>query len=118
MGTVGHWRSPTRCRRPWAQVPCESGIRTTMRILENRCARIRTGDLTDPNGARYQAALRPDEGVSIAEAGVRSRGSLGRDGLVIAHCEPRHQGLETLLEGEAVVAGVALDPQVLDRRAL
>jgi acetyl esterase len=26
----------------------------------NRGARIRTGDLTDPNGARYQAALRPE----------------------------------------------------------
>ena len=28
--------------------------------LFNRGARIRTGDLTDPNGARYQAAPRPD----------------------------------------------------------
>jgi NAD(P)H-dependent FMN reductase len=28
--------------------------------LQNRGARIRTGDLTDPNGARYQAAPRPD----------------------------------------------------------
>ena len=26
----------------------------------NRGARIRTGDLADPNGARYQAAPRPD----------------------------------------------------------
>ena len=31
----------------------------------NRGARIRTGDLTDPNGARYQAAPRPDAGDSI-----------------------------------------------------
>ncbi len=31
----------------------------------NRGARIRTGDLTDPNGARYQAAPRPDAGSSI-----------------------------------------------------
>ena len=27
---------------------------------QNRGARIRTGDLTDPNGARYQTAPRPD----------------------------------------------------------
>jgi hypothetical protein len=31
----------------------------------NRGARIRTGDLTDPNGARYQAAPRPDALASI-----------------------------------------------------
>jgi dinuclear metal center YbgI/SA1388 family protein len=30
------------------------------RPKENRGARIRTGDLADPNGARYQAAPRPD----------------------------------------------------------
>jgi hypothetical protein len=30
-----------------------------------RGARIRTGDLADPNGARYQAAPRPDAGCSI-----------------------------------------------------
>jgi hypothetical protein len=29
-------------------------------LSRNRGARIRTGDLTDPNGARYQAAPRPD----------------------------------------------------------
>ncbi len=29
-------------------------------LLTNRGAQIRTGDLTDPNGARYQAAPRPD----------------------------------------------------------
>ena len=35
-------------------------------VLEgNRGARIRTGDLADPNGARYQAAPRPDAGRSI-----------------------------------------------------
>jgi hypothetical protein len=30
------------------------------RVVCNRGARIRTGDLTDPNGARYQAAPRPE----------------------------------------------------------
>ena len=33
--------------------------------LEHRGARIRTGDLADPNGARYQAAPRPDAKRSI-----------------------------------------------------
>ena len=31
-------------------------------MSDHRGARIRTGDLTDPNGARYQAAPRPEEG--------------------------------------------------------
>jgi dinuclear metal center YbgI/SA1388 family protein len=35
------------------------------RTLTNRGAEIRTRDLTDPNGARYQAAPRPDAPVSI-----------------------------------------------------
>jgi dinuclear metal center YbgI/SA1388 family protein len=34
-------------------------------LKEYRGARIRTGDLTDPNGARYQAAPRPDAPASI-----------------------------------------------------
>jgi hypothetical protein len=34
----------------------------------NRGAQIRTGDLTDPNGARYQAAPRPDKVSSIPHA--------------------------------------------------
>jgi hypothetical protein len=33
--------------------------------IKYRGARIRTGDLADPNGARYQAAPRPDAGFSI-----------------------------------------------------
>jgi dinuclear metal center YbgI/SA1388 family protein len=35
-------------------------IRGYRGLLTNRGARIRTGDLADPNGARYQAAPRPD----------------------------------------------------------
>ena len=38
----------------------------------NRGARIRTGDLTDPNGARYQAAPRPDE-APVSHKGRPSR---------------------------------------------
>jgi dinuclear metal center YbgI/SA1388 family protein len=34
-----------------------------------RGARIRTGDLADPNGARYQAAPRPDAALSIPQPG-------------------------------------------------
>ena len=30
-------------------------------MIYSRGAEIRTRDLTDPNGARYQAALRPEE---------------------------------------------------------
>jgi hypothetical protein len=33
-----------------------------LRELENRGAQIRTGDLSDPNGARYQAAPHPENG--------------------------------------------------------
>ncbi len=46
----------------------------------NRGAQIRTGDLTDPNGARYQAAPRPDAGPSIphraASPDLRRRDSI------------------------------------------
>ena len=38
---------------------------------EYRGARIRTGDLADPNGARYQAAPRPDADTSIPQARLR-----------------------------------------------
>src|SRR5580693_7483825 len=43
------------------------------RPTANRGARIRTGDLADPNGARYQAAPRPDADRSIphGRAGAR-----------------------------------------------
>src|SRR3954468_19004951 len=34
----------------------------------NRGAQIRTGDLTDPNGARYQAAPRPEIAVESSSA--------------------------------------------------
>ena len=40
-----------------------------------RGARIRTGDLADPNGARYQAAPRPDAELSIPH----TPGQSGRD---------------------------------------
>jgi hypothetical protein len=39
----------------------------------NRGAEIRTRDLTDPNGARYQAAPRPDAGASIPHRPPRRR---------------------------------------------
>jgi len=60
---------------PYAHVPgcadlardriCPSAVSREGRfVLQNRGARIRTGDLTDPNGARYQAAPGPKaEGV-------------------------------------------------------
>ena len=41
--------------------------------VSNRGARIRTGDLTDPNGARYQAALRPETGDYPRRAATRAR---------------------------------------------
>jgi dinuclear metal center YbgI/SA1388 family protein len=65
---------PTRSRVPRTSTKCrEHGPRDSQRVrgfspvfadirgsLTNRGARIRTGDLADPNGARYQAAPRPD----------------------------------------------------------
>ena len=56
---------------PYAHVPgwadlardriCPSAVSREGRFdLQNRGARIRTGDLTDPNGARYQVAPRPE----------------------------------------------------------
>ncbi len=39
----------------------------------NRGARIRTGDLADPNGARYQAALHPERAIGYRTAGMASR---------------------------------------------
>ncbi len=45
--------------------------------LTNRGARIRTGDLTDPNGARYQAAPRPDAKAVSHKRGLL-RGRYGR----------------------------------------
>jgi|SRR5580704_8363607 hypothetical protein len=44
-----------------------------------RGAEIRTRDLTDPNGARYQAAPRPDAGFSIPHGAIRPT-SRGRSG--------------------------------------
>ena len=46
---------------------------SSMQGFSNRGARIRTGDLTDPNGARYQAAPRPDAAASIHTAPPRRR---------------------------------------------
>jgi hypothetical protein len=50
--------------------PVFAGLRGS---LTNRGARIRTGDLADPNGARYQAAPRPDANTSIPQARLQSR---------------------------------------------
>jgi hypothetical protein len=54
---------------PQASSPVFGAIRSCSHLFADkklyRGARIRTGDLTDPNGARYQAAPRPDALVSI-----------------------------------------------------
>src|SRR6266550_5461565 len=39
------------------------------RLAKNRGAQIRTGDLSDPNGARYQAAPHPETGHRVASVG-------------------------------------------------
>src|SRR5258708_856717 len=51
-----------------------AGIRRSPVMKEYRGARIRTGDLTDPNGARYQAAPRPDASGSITHRSRRHGG--------------------------------------------
>ena len=50
-------REATQSRR---QVVRNGESRASARLSAHRGARIRTGDLTDPNGARYQAAPRPE----------------------------------------------------------
>ena len=59
-------------RRTEAWLRSEGLVLTTTSELADglyRGAQIRTGDLTDPNGARYQAALRPDaRGLSAPKA--------------------------------------------------
>src|SRR3954462_4083961 len=73
----------------------------------NRGARIRTGDLTDPNGARYQAAPRPE-----ARPSVYSRGA--RHGLVVAHRQPGQERLERGIHGRPLALGPAHEALVLD----
>ncbi len=73
----------------------------------NRGARIRTGDLTDPNGARYQAAPRPEEEGTLAEAAARHR-------LEVPDGEPGHERLEARLQRDALVGGVAGQAGLLD----
>src|ERR1700730_18373201 len=47
------------------KTPANKGFSEPPQQNFNRGARIRTGDLADPNGARYQAAPRPDAETSI-----------------------------------------------------
>jgi len=59
------WHKPSRpVRLLCSASPAASRISplfaTIRKPTANRGARIRTGDLADPNGARYQAAPRPD----------------------------------------------------------
>jgi diacylglycerol O-acyltransferase len=44
----------------------ERAFHTGLLAATSRGARIRTGDLADPNGARYQAAPRPDEASEVS----------------------------------------------------
>ncbi len=64
------------------EVQCSTGFSPMFpgfrRPTEYRGARIRTGDLTDPNGARYQAAPRPD----VREVSHK------RAGAMVARCPP------------------------------
>jgi hypothetical protein len=59
-----------------SQIPClkPPPALPSIQPAANRGARIRTGDLTDPNGARYQAAPRPDAHVSIPHRYLRPHG--------------------------------------------
>src|SRR5437763_8240536 len=58
MGSGPHFASGTPpLRRPTRS---QDRSRRPSFTLQNRGARMRTGDPTDPNGARYQAAPRPD----------------------------------------------------------
>src|ERR1700720_2792174 len=85
---------------------------------DNRGARIRTGDLADPNGARYQAAPRPEEDFSMPSAPSGVRSARARHGLEVPHREPRDQGLEGRLELGALGLRPARQPGALDRLAL
>ena len=62
---------------PQASTPALGAIRSCSHLFGcvrlYRGAQIRTGDLTDPNGARYQAAPRPDASVSIPHRSFPSR---------------------------------------------
>jgi len=64
----------------------------------NRGARIRTGDLADPNGARYQAAPRPDERTSMP------RRTQPQELLIVVQAQPRTGGLSTAGSGAARTA--------------
>ncbi len=57
-------RAPLAART--SNSPLHIGARLDVRLYGvNRGAQIRTGDLTDPNGARYQAAPRPEDRVIL-----------------------------------------------------
>ncbi len=60
--------APSNLRDASSNCPSEAPADSSLHENLNRGARIRTGDLTDPNGARYQAAPRPDAGDSIPHA--------------------------------------------------
>jgi hypothetical protein len=82
----------------------------SFRTLElNRGAQIRTGDLTDPNGARYQAAPRPE----ATEYGKGRRLGPARPSacnrLEVPDREPGHERLEALFEGQPLALRVNLE---------
>ncbi len=80
---------------PWTQKgPADAGP------PEYRGARIRTGDLADPNGARYQAAPRPDDPPSIPQPPA-SRGRGQAYSNAVAALEEILAELDRLLEPNA-----------------
>src|SRR5438270_239611 len=60
VGTRKHQYGPRAVPLAWASVVSPELCFRRARVRGNRGAQIRTGDLSDPNGARYQAAPHPE----------------------------------------------------------